>query len=89
MIPPLIAAVASMVAAIMIAVVGHQEMDDRKRLCSPGVVVGAAAALLIVCLNPEIIRPTLTCFAYFLAILAIGIATTKMTKVVVHVRRHR
>jgi hypothetical protein len=54
-----------------------------------------AATLLSFCLNPEIIRPTLTCLAYVLAILAIGIAakvtgiTTKMTKVVVRVRRHR
>ena len=43
MIPALIAAVASMV----LAVVGHQEMDDRnRRLCSSGVVVGMAATLL-------------------------------------------
>ena len=93
MIPALIAAVASMVVAI---VVSHQEMDDRnRRLCSFGVVVGLAAILLSFCLNPEIIRPTLTCLAYVLAIFAIAIAakvtgiTTKMTKVVVRVRRHR
>ena len=92
MIPALIAAVASMV----VAVVSHQEMDDRnRRSCTSGVVVGAAATLLSFCLNPEIIRPTLTCLAYVLAILAVGIAakvtgiTTKMTKVFVHVRRQR
>lgn len=92
MIPALIAAVASMV----VAVVGHQEKDDRnRRLCSSGVVVGMAATLLSFCLNPEIIRPTLTCLAYVLAILAIGIAAkvtgiaTKMNKVVVHMRRQR
>ena len=98
MIPALIAAIASMVVAIIatIAVVSHQDMDDRKRrLCISAVVVGMAATLLSFCLNPEIIRPTLTCLAYVLAILAIGIAakvtgiTTKMTKVVVHMRRQR
>ncbi len=95
MIPALIAAIASMVVAIK-AVVSHQEMDDRKRrLCSSGVVVGVAAILLSFSLKPEIIRPTLTCLAYVLAILAIVIAATvtgiatKMTKVVVHVRRQR
>ena len=98
MIPALIAAVASMVVAIIatIAVVSHREMDDRdRRLCISGAVVSTAAALLNVGLKPEIFRPTLTCLAYVLAILAIGIAakvtgiTTKMTKVVVRVRRHR
>jgi hypothetical protein len=59
------------------------------------VVVGTAATLLSLCLNPEIIQPTLTCLAYVLAILAVGIAakvtgiTTKMTKVFVHVRQQR
>ena len=98
MIPALIAAIASMVVAIIatIAVVSHREMDDRnRRLCSSGVVVGIAAIVLSFCLNPEIIRPTLTCLAYVLAILAIVIAAkvtgiaTKMTNVVVRVRRHR
>jgi 4-amino-4-deoxy-L-arabinose transferase-like glycosyltransferase len=98
MIPALIAAVASMVIAIIatIAVVSHREMDDRnRRLCISAAVVGTAAALLIVGLNPEIFRRTLTCLAYVLPILAIGIAAkvtgiaTKMNKVVVHMRRQR
>jgi hypothetical protein len=98
MIPALIATVASMVVAIIatIAVVGHRVMDDRdRRLCISGVVVGTAAALLNVGLNPEIFRRTLTCLAYVLPILAIGIAAkvtgiaTKMNKAFVHVRRQR
>ena len=87
-----------MVVAIVaiIAVVSDREMDDRNRgLCISAVVVGTAAALLIVGLKPGIIRPTLTCLAYVLAILVIGIAAkvtdiaSKMTKVVVHLRGQR
>jgi hypothetical protein len=99
MIPALIVAVASMVGAIIAAigaVLSHQEMDDRnRRLCVFGVVAGIVATLLSVCLNPEIIQPTLKCLAFILAILAIGIATkvtgiaTKVTRAVVHLRRRR
>jgi hypothetical protein len=92
MILALIAAVASMA----LAVVGHQEMDDRnRRLCKSGVVVGIAAALLSVCLNPEIIRPTLTCLAHVLTILVLGIAAkatgiaTKLAHAVVHLMQRR
>jgi uncharacterized membrane protein YvlD (DUF360 family) len=98
MIPALIAAIASMVVAIIatIAVVSHQDMDDQKRrLCICAVVVGAAATLLFVCLNPEIIRPALTCLAYVLAILVLGIAAevrgiaTKLAHAVVHLTQRR
>jgi hypothetical protein len=98
MIPALFAAVASMVVAIVafIAVVSHQEMDDRnRRLSICAVVVGTVATLLSVCLNPEMIRPILTCLAYVLAILVIGIAAkvagvaTKVSRVVVQVRPKR
>ena len=53
------------------------------------------ATLLSVCLNPEMIRPILTCLAYVLAILVIGIAAkvagiaTKVSRVVGQVRPKR
>ena len=79
MIPALIVAVASMVVAIIAAIkafVSHQEMDDRnRRSCISAVVVGTAASLLSLCLNPDIIRSTLACLPAILLILAIGIAT--------------
>ena len=92
MIPALIAAVASMVGAITAAIF----MDDRnRRLCIFGVVVGTAGTFLSVCLYPEIVRPTLTCLVYILAILVIGITTkvtgipTQVSRAVVHLRRRR
>jgi hypothetical protein len=92
MIPALIAAVASMVGGTIAAIF----MDDRnRRLCISAVVLGTAAALLSVGLNPEIIRPTLTCVEYLLAILVIGIAAkvtgiaAQATRTVVRLWRRR
>jgi hypothetical protein len=75
----LIAAVASMVVAIISAIilaVRQQETHDRKRrLCITGVVVGGIAFLLNCCLNPEITRPTLTWVVYVLTVAGIAITT--------------
>jgi hypothetical protein len=92
MIPALIAAVASMVCAIIAAIF----IDDRNRwLCIFAMVLGTAATLLSVCLNPEIFRPTLAWLVDILVILAIGIVTkvtgiARVTRAVVHLwpRRH-
>ena len=94
------AAVASMVVAIIAAIIGavsqqrtrndrdvaQQEIELIRRLSISAVVLGTMAAFLIFCLSPGIIRQTLTCVVYVLAVLSIAALVTSL---VLLWRRHR
>jgi hypothetical protein len=55
-----------------------QEMELIRRLSISAVVLGAMAAFLIFCLSPGIIRQTLTCVVYVLAVLSIAVLVTSL-----------
>jgi peptidoglycan biosynthesis protein MviN/MurJ (putative lipid II flippase) len=77
MVLALIAAVASLVCAVVAGVflaVRHRGMDDRYwRLCIWGVAAGIANMVIIFILRPEVMRPTWTSITYIIAIFLVAI----------------
>jgi len=56
----------------------QQEIELIRRLSISAVVLGTLAAFLIFCLSPGIVRQTLTCVVYVLAVLSIAALVTSL-----------
>jgi amino acid transporter len=89
----ILAAVVSIVVAIMAAIVvavsrqrrtgndrglAHQAMEWIRPLSIYAVVLGTTATFLSFCLSPGIIRQTLTCVVYIFAVLGIALLVTSL-----------